>query len=218
MTRKSSTKVDWNLAKIIIKDYIFLTKEKGESTFPSSNPIFLMCSKSPKSSFCHPSAPIATISAPESITHNLQKEGKIDQKIAALCKKSQLFLMFPVIKLYLSIHIHRINIFFKNLKNVKCVIFKTLYNCGKPVRLSISSMIALLKVYLEFCIYDELKCVNILSPIFEPISGSRKSRENFQIPFQQCEKKRGFLCKHHQVSQNLTPVGMSKSTWEFIIC
>ena len=203
MTRKSSsTKVDWNLAKIIIKDYIFLTKEKGESTFPSSNPIFLMCSKSPKSSFCHPSAPIATISAPESITHNLQKEGKIDQKIAALCKKSQLFLMFPVIKLYLSIQYT--NIFFKilkNLKNVKCVIFKTLYNCGKPVRLSISSMIALLKVYLEFCIYDELKCVNILSPIFEPISGSRKSRENFQIPFQ-CEKKRGFLCKHHKISHS----------------
>ena len=171
--------------------------------FPSSNPIFLMCSKSPKSSFCHPSAPIATISAPESITHNLQKEGKIDQKIAALCKKSQLFLMFPVIKLYLSIH--RTNIFFKilkNLKNVKCVIFKTLYNCGKPVRLSISSMIALLKVYLEFCIYDELKCVNILSPIFEPISGSsRKSRENFQIPFQQqCEKERGFLCKQFNIS------------------
>ena len=173
--------------------------------FPSSNPIFLMCSKSPKSSFCHPSAPIATISAPESITHNLQKEGKIDQKIAALCKKSQLFLMFPVIKLYLYIVIFKV--YFCTSISQKCKIatvnskgFSKL--CVIVENLSISSMIALLKVYLEFCIYDELKCVNILSPIFEPISGSsRKSRENFQIPFQQqCEKERGFLCKQFNIS------------------
>ena len=161
-----------------------------------------MCSKSPKSSFCHPSAPIATISAPESITHNLQKKkGKLTKKLLLCAKKCQMFLMFPVIKKICEVIRWR-------LWDAKCfkfqrfkVIFKTLCNCRKPVRLFILSIIALLKVYLEFCIYDELKCVNILSPIFEPISGSsRKSRENFQIPFQQCEKKRGFLCKQFNIS------------------
>ena len=125
------------------------------------------------------------------------------KKLLLCAKKSQLFLMFPVIKLYLSIH--RTNIFFKilkNLKNVKCVIFKTLYNCGKPVRLSNSSMIALLKVYLEFCIYDELKSVNILSPIFEPIS--RENPVKISKFHSSSSVKRDFYAN--------TAAGMSKST------
>ena len=78
-----------------------------------------MCSKSPKSSFCHPSAPIATISAPESITHNLQKEGKIDQKIAALCKKKS---TVPNVSCYKIVLIHpSYQHFFQNSqKSEKC--------------------------------------------------------------------------------------------------
>ena len=123
--------------------------------------------------------------------------------------------MFPVVKLQLYIVIFKV--YFCTSISQKCKIatvnskgFSKL--CVIVENLSISSMIALLKVYLEFCIYDELKCVNILSPIFEPISGSsRKSRENFQIPFQQqCEKERERISmqtiqylSHQQVCQNL---------------
>ena len=73
----------------------FLGKVRSVNQLFFPPPIFVMCSKSPKSSFCHPSAPIATISALESTTH--KKVEKIDQKIAARKENNSVEKLFQIV-------------------------------------------------------------------------------------------------------------------------